>query len=348
MLSRFLCGFGSGGMYVIIPLFVSEISDIDVRGIFGSMLSFFRNFGIICGYVFCSYLDYYTVPWIGMLPLIIFFIGYGFALETPQFLIKTDRVEEAKTSLERYKGVSDDEIKQILKELQTRNDEDQLHGLSMNELNKPATKRGIVLGIVLVNITAFAGASTLTTYCETVFREAGSTLSPEVSSIMVASIQAIGVLFSTVLIEKTGRRFLILTGTYLCALCLIIMSIYLAVRDEGVDVSKLTWIPLASLSALMFIASMGPNSVPLVILGEIFPQSIRSYMISLSLVTNWIISFVTYFLFPYMIEYLKLYGALCIFASISIILTTIVAILLPETKGLSIDTIVELLGKRSK
>lgn len=204
----------------------------------------------------------------------------------------------------------------------------------------------MLLGIILMNIVCFAGPSTLLTYCETVFREAGSTFTPQVSSIIVATIQAVGVLLSTALVEKAGRKFLILTSAYLCALCLIIMSIYLLLRDLDVDVSEASWLPLACLSALVFIASIGATSVPFVVLGEIFAQSVRSFMISLSLISNWIVSFVMFLIFPYMIEYMGLYGALCVFASVLIVLTTAVAVLLPETKGLSIDAIVEMLGNR--
>lgn len=197
-----------------------------------------------------------------------------------------------------------------------------------------------------MNTVAFTGVFTLTNYYETIFKEAGSTLSPAVSSIVVATIQVAGAGSASLLIEKAGRKPLVLGSAYLSALTLAIMGAYLCVKDYGVDVSSIAMLPLICLSALVFIASNGASSVPFVVLGEIFAQNVRGCLVSVCLVFNWMTSFVLVLVFPYMVEYLKLYGALWVFVGVGTTLATILIFLMPETKGLSIDAIVGRLGRR--
>lgn len=123
-------------MYLVIPLFVSEIADTNVRGVFGSMLSFFRNVGLIFGYVISSYVDYYTVPWIAITPLILFFFGYCYAQETPEFLVKKGDLHGAELALKRYRDLSDERTKAVLKEIQAKHERTQLKGVMVEELRK--------------------------------------------------------------------------------------------------------------------------------------------------------------------------------------------------------------------
>jgi MFS family permease len=67
IVSRVLGGFAGGGLYSIIPSYISEISDNEVRGTLGSSLVFSCNLGIFLSYVCGEYLDYFTVPWV-MIP----------------------------------------------------------------------------------------------------------------------------------------------------------------------------------------------------------------------------------------------------------------------------------------
>lgn len=196
-----------------------------------------------------------------------------------------------------------------------------------------------------MNTVAFTGAFTLTNYYETIFKEAGSNLSPAMSSVVVGIIQTAGVCSASLLIEKAGRKILVLVSAYLSALCLTILGVYLCIKDKGVDVSSISSLPLICLSALVFIAANGATSVPFVILGEIFAQNVRGCLVSICLIFNWMTSFILVLVFPYMVEYLKLYGALWIFVGIGTTLATILIFIMPETKGLSIDAIVGMLGR---
>lgn len=352
--ARFLSGVIGGAAFQVVPLIVSEVSNVEVRGSLGSLLILFHNGGIVLGYVLCSYTNYYLVPWIAIGLCVIFVLGYSFVPETPVYLLLQGKIEAAERSNIFFKGKRSADIDVENHEMLNNNNNNDVFKVptipeSSNtfkyaDLCSPATKKAIIIGAILANTVSFSGAFTLTNYYETIFREAGSSMSPAASSIIVASIQCAGSYSTTLTVERVGRKFLILASAYGSATCLAIMGLYSFLKDFNVDVSSFGFLPLLCLSLLVFIAANGASSVPYVVIGEIFAQNVRGFLVSICNIVNWTTSFILVLIFPYMMEYLKMYGALWVFTVIGSILATIIAFIMPETKGLSIERIVEILG----
>lgn len=348
-IARFLCGVLGGAAFQIVPLIVSEVSDVEVRGTLGSLLILFHNGGVVLGYVLCSYTRYYQVPWFGIGLCVLFLVGYAFVPETPTYLLLQGNIEAAERSKIFFKGQRTTDLEaEGLKMLRTQLTDAKVpsNTFKYSDLCNTATKKAIIIGVILANTVSFSGAFTLTNYYETIFREAGSSLSPAASSIIVASIQCAGSYSTTLTVERVGRKFLILASAYGSAACLAIMGFYSFLKDFNIDVTNFRWLPLLCLSLLVFIAANGASSVPYVVIGEIFAQNVRGFLVSVCNIANWITSFILVLIFPYMMEYLKMYGALWTFTIIGSILATIIAFIMPETKGLSIERIVEILGSR--
>lgn len=347
-MARFASGFAGGGCFVVIPLIVSEISDIQIRGTIGSLMVLILNMGSVLGYITCSYTDYYTVPWIGVGMTIVFIICYSFVPETPKYLMTLGDNDKALDSLKYFKGDSNlTHIDLELYGIEVSGETKGVNGMKCRDLAEPAAKKGLVIGVMLMNVCIFSGVFTMSNYYETIFREAGSSLSPADSSIFVSIVAFAGSYSATLTIEKIGRKFLTLGSSYGSAICLATMGFYSFLKDIDVDVSSINWLPLVSLSLLLFIACNGACSVPFVILSEIYPQNVRCPLITFCMTMNWLESFFIVLFFPYMLLYFKMHGTLWIFSGISIFLTTILIIILPETKGLSIESIVEkLAGKK--
>lgn len=93
-----------------------------------------------------------------------------------------------------------------------------------------------------------------------IFEEAGSSLSPNVSAIIVGSIQVVGVYCSTVLVDRAGRKFLMVSSAFGCALGLSLFGGYDFVKHLGINVSEYNWIPLAAFSFVIFVANLGKQT----------------------------------------------------------------------------------------
>lgn len=93
MFARFLAGLAGGGAFVLIPLYLTEISEDNVRGTLGSTLLLSCNFGLLLSYIFGNYFNYSVVPIIYMAFPLIFLICFYFMPDTPKYLADNNRFE---------------------------------------------------------------------------------------------------------------------------------------------------------------------------------------------------------------------------------------------------------------
>lgn len=125
---RFLAGLAAGGVFVLVPLYVSEISEDKVRGILGSFFIFSINFGTLAMFVAGNYLSYSLVPRIMISFPIIFALTFVFMPESPQHLLKCGKAKEAENSLKFLRGCKDskevpEKVKAELFEMSNKIDE---------------------------------------------------------------------------------------------------------------------------------------------------------------------------------------------------------------------------------
>lgn len=99
-IARFLGGFGGGGSFILVPVYVTEISSDAIRGTLGSLTVLSHNLGILVSFIACSYANYYTVPFIGIIASIIFFVGCLSIPESPKYLMEKGRIQEANAAAE--------------------------------------------------------------------------------------------------------------------------------------------------------------------------------------------------------------------------------------------------------
>lgn len=119
--------------------------------------------------------------------------------------------------------------------------------------------RGMTIGIALAIFSAFTGLSVFITYAVSIFQSANTNLDAYVCSIVIGIMQILGCLCSTQLSDTLGRKIMLITsflGTFIGTTVLII---FLYVPKLGYDVSAYTWIPVTSLSFVIFILSAGIN-----------------------------------------------------------------------------------------
>lgn len=115
-IGRFLAGLAAGGVFVLIPLYVAEISEDRIRGTLGSFFIFSINFGTLLTFIAGNYLEYKTVAYVMVSLPIIFLFVFVFLPETPQFLIKCGKEKDAEKSLKFLRGCkSSSETPEIVK-----------------------------------------------------------------------------------------------------------------------------------------------------------------------------------------------------------------------------------------
>lgn len=106
-------------------------------------------------------------------------------------------------------------------------------------------------------------------FTATIFKDAGSSLSPNASSIMVGVIQLIGSAIATMLVEKCGRKFMMTISALGTSMGLATFGFYALMHSKGYDMENLKFVPLLSFSLMIFIANLGVLTLPFLILSEI-------------------------------------------------------------------------------
>lgn len=155
--------------------------------------------------------------------------------------------------------------------------------LAFRDFTSTHAKKALAYGIFLMALNQFCGCFAMLNFTATIFKESGSTLSPNVSSIIVGVIQIIGALLCTLFVEKSGRKTLMTLSSFGIAFGLAVLSLYTFATSHGVDLSSFSWIPLAAFSFVIFISNLGVLTLPFLYVSEIVPTKIKGFTMVLCL-----------------------------------------------------------------
>lgn len=126
-----------------------------------------------------------------------------------------------------------------------------------------------------MGVSQFGGQFALTSYALTIFRESGSTIDPNISSVIMGLIQIVGTCSGSMLIDHLGRKVLLLISTAGSTIGLLIVSAYSYLHMNGFDVSDWNLLPIITISCFIFISAIGIIPVPYVITTEILPRKVN-------------------------------------------------------------------------
>jgi MFS family permease len=169
------------------------------------------NLGIVTGYVINGYLDYYTVPYVVLAIFAVFYLGFPLAMASKG-----------------YKQVT-----AIPEELQTLK-----HGkpkLTMHDFRTKSARKAILIGVYLNFLGIGNGIVAVNNYSQTIFNEAGSSLSPKMSTILIGVILLIGSCVSSLFCDRAGRKPLMYASSCGCGLSLAILAIYSKLKIPGYE-----------------------------------------------------------------------------------------------------------------
>ncbi|XP_055640539.1 facilitated trehalose transporter Tret1-2 homolog [Toxorhynchites rutilus septentrionalis] len=354
MAMRFLGGFSGGVCFMVIPMFIAEISEDRIRGLLASTLVLTCNLGILIMYILGNYVPYAIIPWILLLFPVLFLTSFSFMPDTPFYLMRKNDYIKSEQSLRFFRGfrsgtqhVSNEFKLELVKLKDAFSDEKQTiqdDQLTCKDFVTPHARKAFLIGISLMAFNQFCGCFAMLNYTATVFAESGSSLSANMSAIVIGTIQMFGSYLSTVLVERAGRKLLLVVSGGGIAFGLGIFSGFTYAKSLGYDVASFSWLPLVCFSFAIFIASMGVLTLPFVVLAEIMPQKIKGFASTFCMALLWIFAFIAIKYFSALFYAFGMHGALLLFSLCSLGGTLFVAFMVPETKGKSFETIAELMS----
>lgn len=330
---RLIGGLGIGGSSVLGPMYIAEISPAKWRG---RLVGFFQ-FNVVAG-ILIAYLSNYLIglalggpsEWRWMLgvsgiPALFFLAMLFFIPESPRWLVQQSRVEEARRTLQEI-GEENVEIElaSIVKSIDVE------HGHGHERLFQWKYRFPIFLAVSIAMFNQLSGINAVLYYLNDIFAKAGfSKVSGDVQAVMIGFTNLIFTIIAMSIIDRVGRKTLLLTGSVGCSICLAgVAAVFFSGAHEGL----LVWFLIG------FIASFGfsQGAVIWVFISEIFPTQVRASGQSLGTFTHWFMNWLISWSFPVIAS--KSRGApFVFFAAMMVVQFFVVLMVYPETKGVPLE-----------
>ena len=354
---RVIGGFAVGAASVIAPAYISEVSPAKYRG----MLTSIQQIGIVLG-LFFAFLSNYLIAlmsggstqmfalgyeawrwmfWIELAPAFLFLFALFIIPESPRFLVASGKKDKALQVLGRLMGEGGQEkLSEIQSSLAGNKHRPRLSDI----LDSKRGIRPIVwVGVWLAAFSQLVGINVVFYYGSVLWQAAGFTEDNALLINVVTGGVSIGAcLVATLLVDRIGRKPLLLVGSFGMALTLGAMAFVFATGALGEngalklgDNAGLIALIAANLYVIFFNATWGP--VMWVMLGEMFPNQIRGSGLAVSGLSVWVTNFGITMLFPVMLTSIGLGGAYGIYAFFALISAFFVIKFTRETKGLELE-----------
>ncbi|WP_127792377.1 sugar porter family MFS transporter [Agromyces sp. LHK192] len=353
---RVVGGLGIGIASVVSPAYIAEISPRRARGRLASLQQLAIVFGIFTALlsdalfaaaaggaseVFWWGLEAWRWMFLaGAVPAVVYGVVAILLPESPRYLLKVDKEDEARRILSQIQPT---EVDRAIGEIRTSMHEDAQAAKVKGALRGPVLGlKGIVwIGILLSVFQQFVGINVIFYYSTTLWSAVGFDESDSFTISVITSITNIVVTFVAIaLVDRVGRRPLLLVGSAGMTVSLATMAVAFAnsVETDGAVSLPGAWGPIALVAANLFVVFFGFSWGPVVwvLLGEIFPGRIRGRALGLAAAAQWIANFLITVTFPPLSDFSLLftYGMYAVFAALSFVF---VLTKVPETNGMSLE-----------
>ncbi|XP_030765056.1 facilitated trehalose transporter Tret1-like [Sitophilus oryzae] len=343
--ARIMAGIADACMFCSVPPYVGEICTPEVRGFWGNVPTFILYVGQVCITILGSYLSVQTTAYICMTVPIIFVVLVSILPESPYQLIKDGKYDEAKSSimwLQRKENVEHEFVAMKFDVERQTSESARWRDLIFIESNRKALRAGTFLRFS----QQLSGVAVFASYTQPIFEKAGGSISPQISSMIFLGLIAVLNLFCSFGVDRFGRRLSYFYSILICGFILLGMSLYFIFDQyQFIDVSSLSWFPLAGMLSWTVCYSFGLGVVPTLMLGELFSVSIKSKGLCILIVFFGLSVFLTTNLFHLFTSNIGMFSPYMIYGLCCLVSAFITLRWVPETKGKTLEEIQQSLKK---
>jgi SP family galactose:H+ symporter-like MFS transporter len=339
IIGRIVVGIAIGIASFIAPLYMSELSPSKIRGSLVSFNQLFITIGIVISYL----VDYAFTPisgWrymfgLAAIPAVILLLTMLRMPDSPRWLINSGNIEKAKSNLIKIRKTED--IDKEFQEITTSLDK-QKGGIK--ELANPLIRPAIIVGISLAVFQQATGINTVIYYAPTILGFAGfGSAAAAIFATMIIGLVNVGfTVLAIFLLDRVGRRPLLLIGLAGMAGTLILLGIVLILPSLLNQAGSLAVVSLMGYVAF-FAIGLGP--VFWLLISEIYPLKVRGMAMSIVTDMNWGVNLIIALSFLSLVQLLGLSGVFWIYAAIGILALIFTFSYVPETKERTLEEIEE-------
>ncbi|KAF4693449.1 hypothetical protein FOZ60_010867 [Perkinsus olseni] len=323
----------SSNVYLLIAVasvYISEVAPTRLRGHPRSVTDGGSSDPLASDDTFC---DWRLTSFVCIAPCALLAIAMYFALESPRWLACKRHMVEAQNVLCQLRGcrsAGDPRIASEMPEL-TNADHGTRFVVRLRELL--SCRKQLLVAIVIQALTQLSGLDVIAFYLVTIFQDAHLS-SPDLMAVTVQLATAIAIIPACLLVERSGRRPLLLLSSIVMCLNLALIGAFFYVGKES-----LAWLSVVGAYGYNLGYAFGVGPIRWLLVAEIFPDRCRSLAAGLATMASWLTLFIIILVVDRATEATSRQALFWFFAAISAVITGFVWLAVPETKGRSFEEI---------
>lgn len=276
---RFVIGITDGALYTILPMYVGEIVDPEIRGFLSSLLYTLFIVGMLLINVIGPVMNIFMSALVLSVVPVLHFFSFLFMPESPYYYVKIGNYEGAETSLRILKGSNNTtkEVNIIKAALDT--DFKIMKKSKISDLwTIYSNRKACYIYLILLWTQRMSGKMPMMLFTTTIFRESGSSINATLSVIIYSIVEIIVVTSVTPFIDRFGRRPLIIVSSIGCSLMTLLLALYFYLKEiESHLIPQLNWLPITSLVSHNILYNCGIGYCTMNYLSELFPMNVKAY-----------------------------------------------------------------------
>ncbi|MDQ6837322.1 MAG: sugar porter family MFS transporter [Actinomycetota bacterium] len=336
--ARVVIGLAVGSASMVVPMYIGEAAPPKYRGALVSFNQLAITSGILVSYLadygLASSRDWRLMFGLAAIPAVLLFVGMLTQAESPEWLVTHEREDDARRVLSRLRHEGNVDI-----ELASMKEGMQRQDVTVRELLSPRLRGALTLGVLLAVFQQVTGINTIIYYAPTLLNNAGLGSSSALLANVVNGVINVGMTIVAIrLLDRVGRRTLLISGTCGMALALTVIAVtFLIGGSHLTGTAAIVTIVFLFFYTGSFAIGLGP--VFWLLISEIYPVRVRAPAMGVATFANWAANFVVTISFLTLLNAITDAGTFFLFAFLTLVAVVYFWRRVPETKGLRLEEI---------
>ncbi|XP_015127531.1 facilitated trehalose transporter Tret1 [Diachasma alloeum] len=347
--SRVSGGFAMGMYLISFPHYIGEIGNEKIRGALIALVAQGQAIGYLLGNLMGAYLSMKNFAIINLILNAIFLVSFFFFPNTAYYLVKRSKIEEAKKSLKWYNRQNDvttelEAVKEYMGKPQKLTFKE-----SFKRLSTPLNRKTLGMVICVYLFMQLSGIYTIAPYLEILLTTLKiNVIAPSLVVICVSIVAVIGGLLAIYTNDHFGRRSMLAVSTMGVSITFVLIGVNYLLLRNGYDISNFQWFIITEFMMFIFFLNIGLTNIPSCLLSELFSPELKEIGSCIANVVCSLSAFIATKRFQPLLDSTSEEFIFFLHAFLVFLMFVYTIIVIPETKGKTLQEIQTMLMKKKK